>query len=166
MNRIYSIILLLCVTGSLHGQDIRITTFILVRHAEKANDGTRDPALSPEGAERSGKLAALFAETIVGAVYSTNYKRTRNTVTPIAEAKAIEIRSYEATSMAAIDEMLDDHVGETIIVAGHSNTIPAIANHLLGRKEFSDYDESDYGNILIVTVVGNPRTAAVIRLRY
>ena len=166
MNRIYSIILLLCVTGSLQGQNIRLTTFVLVRHAEKANDGTGDPALSPGGAARSEKLSSLFSETKVGAVYSTNYKRTRNTVAPLAEAKGIEIRTYEPTNMADIDKMLKDHAGETIIVAGHSNTIPGIANHLLGRKEFRGFDESDYGNILIVTVIDNPRAASVTRLRY
>lgn len=166
MNRIYSIILLLCATGAIQAQDVTMTTFILVRHAEKANDGTRDPALSAEGAERSEKLAALFSETKVGAVYSTNYKRTRNTLIPIAEARGIEIRAYEPTGMAAIDKMGEDHKGETIIVSGHSNTIPAIANHLLGRKEFADFDESDYGNILIVAVVDNPRAASVTRLRY
>ena len=166
MNRIFSIIVFLSATGALQAQDVTITTVILVRHAEKANDGTRDPALSAEGAERSAKFASLFSETKIGAVYSTNYKRTRNTLIPVAEARGIEIRAYEPTSMAGIDKMVEDHNGETIIVAGHSNTIPAIANHLLGRKEFSDFDESDYGNILIISIVTNPRVATVMRLRY
>ena len=160
--------MLLCATGcNARRKTSRITTIILVRHAEKANDGTRDPALSTEGAKRSENLAALFSETKIGAVYSTNYQtHEKHASSPLAEAKGIEILSYEPTSMAAIDKMVEDHKGETIIVSGHSNTIPAIANHLLGRKEFADFDESDYGNILIISVVTNPRVATVMRLRY
>jgi hypothetical protein len=38
-----------------------------------------------------------------------------------------------------------------VIVAGHSNTTPALANVILGRQEFTTgFDESDYDNILIV----------------
>ena len=38
-----------------------------------------------------------------------------------------------------------------MIVVGHSNTTPALANVILGKQEFTTgFDESDYDNILIV----------------
>ncbi len=166
MKKVLVVLFILIGSSALHAQNPVVTTFILVRHAEKTNDGTSDPELSPEGKERANRLASLLAETTVAAVYSTKYKRTENTVKPIATVRDLVVDFYEPANTKAIDDMLRDHAGSTIVVCGHSNTIPRIANQLLGSHEFDDFDESDYGNILVVTVVAEPRVATVTRLRY
>ena len=38
----------------------KITTFVLLRHAEKGNDGTDDPDLNPEGVERAARLVQIL----------------------------------------------------------------------------------------------------------
>lgn len=142
-----------------------LTTFVLVRHAEKASDGTEDPELKPEGNERAQRFAALFAQANIEAVYSTRFKRTKNTVTPIAQSKGLNVQVYESMKPELVDELITKHAGKTVVIGGHSNTVPQIANVLLGKTEFQSFPDSEYGNILIITLVkrGDGR---VVRLTY
>lgn len=156
------ILLLFYVTGWAQSG---ITTFILVRHAEKISDGSDDPDLRPEGLQRAKDLVTLLDRSKVDAIYSTSFKRTRNTIVPLAEAKKLQVLSYDAFKAAPIEQMLKEHRGGTVVICGHSNNIPWIANFLTGDKQVADYDDTDYGNILIVSVVA-PGQARVTWLRY
>ena len=147
----------------LHGQ--QITTFILVRHAEKAADASKDPELSEAGAQRALRLAAMLKETKVDAVYSTAYKRTMNTVGPLAKEKGMEVRTYDPQKTGPIDDILKNFSGGTIIVCGHSNTIPWTANYLTGKESFKNFEDSEYGNVLIVEVVEKGK-GKVVWLKY
>jgi 2,3-bisphosphoglycerate-dependent phosphoglycerate mutase len=143
-----------------------ITTFILLRHAEKASDGTKDPDLSEVGKSRAESLVMLFANTKIDAIYSTNYKRTQNTVMPLAKAKALSVFNYDGSKLEEIDALLEKFKGQTILLSGHSNTTPAIANYLTGHKdEFETFDDTDFGNIIILSVVQRGE-AKVTWLRY
>lgn len=129
-----------------------LTTFILVRHAEKGNDDPRDPSLSPEGEARAQKLAEVLADQQITAIYSTPFKRTQNTAKPVAAAKGLSVESYDFRSQTYLQEMLQKHAGGTILISGHSNTTPQVANMLIGKESFQTLDESEYGMIFIVTV--------------
>lgn len=129
------------------------TTFILVRHAEKEDDDTRNPPLSEVGVQRANDLMDLLAKADIIAIYSTDYDRTQMTVAPLAEVKEMSILSYGwKDPKALITEMLEKHKGGTIVISGHSNTTPVLANILLGEEKYAQFDDSDYGNLLIVTV--------------
>lgn len=52
------------------------SSFVIVRHAEKANDDPRDPNLSEAGRARAERLAAALKNQPVRAVYATAYRRT------------------------------------------------------------------------------------------
>jgi broad specificity phosphatase PhoE len=166
MRKIYwlSLIILLAYTGA-SAQDNSITTFILVRHAEKGNDGS-DPELKPEGLDRAMKLATMLKNTPVDAVYSSNYKRTRNTVFPLAKEKGIEIQTYDAGKSEVIDTILSKYAGGTVVICGHSNTVPQLANVLTGKQDFKNFEDSDYGNLLIISVVKKGSVAKVTWLSY
>lgn len=151
---------------ALQAQAQQVTTFILVRHAEKAQDGSKDPSLSEEGNARAKRLDDLLNRTNIDAIYTTAYKRTRSTVEPIAQTKGVSILEYEPQRESAIDAMLKDHAGKTILVTGHSNTIPEIANWLTGTKQFKDFEDTDYGNVIIVSLVSKGTGAKVTWLRY
>src|SRR4051812_24667993 len=93
-------VIITCLIGVLCGgvtalQAQQITTFILVRHAEKMADAGKDPALSSEGNARTKRLVSLLEKTTIDAIYTTPYKRTRSTVEPLAQAKRLTIREYE-----------------------------------------------------------------------
>ena len=75
-----------------------ITTFILVRHAEKIDDG-QNPDLSPEGYERAKLLAEMLSKTSIDAVYSTNLTRTTETVRSIAEENEVDLQFYATQNL-------------------------------------------------------------------
>jgi 2,3-bisphosphoglycerate-dependent phosphoglycerate mutase len=155
---------IICLVQTVSAQT-ELTTFILVRHAEKGTEGGDDPNLKPEGNERAKKFAALFTQATVDAIYSTRFKRTKNTVTPLAQSKGLEVQVYESMKSEAVDELIKKHAGKTIVVAGHSNTIPQIANVLLGKNEFQQFPDTEYGNILVITLVKRG-DGKVVRLQY
>lgn len=142
-----------------------LTTFILIRHAEKKADGSKNPELTEEGAKRAQKLVSLLQRTKVAAVYSTDYIRTRSTVEPLAKSLSLEVKIYEPFKKEPIDRMLTEYTGKTVVICGHSNNIPWIANYLQGTESIQDFADTDYGNMLIVTVtaVGH---ASVTWLRF
>ena len=143
-----------------------ITTFILVRHAEKADDGTKNPPLTKEGFARSNDLYDLLASTNVTAIYSTDYKRTQMTVDLLAVEKGLEILSYGwKDPKGLLTAMLEKHAGGIIVISGHSNTTPTVANILLGEEKLAQFDDGDYGNLLVVTVTELGK-GKLVHLRY
>lgn len=143
-----------------------LTTIILVRHAEKVDESS-DPDLSDAGYNRAEKLAEMFQRVSFDAVYSTNFKRTQETAKPIAEMNELEIQSYNSQNPSSqVNKWLEVHDGSTILVSGHSNSTPTFANTILGEDHFeSSFDESDYGNILVITISDDGKKK-LLHLRY
>jgi broad specificity phosphatase PhoE len=111
-----------------------IATFIVVRHAEKGLDDTRDPSLSAAGTARAQRLAGLLADVPLTAAYATAYRRTRQTAQPAADAHAIAVTAYDAKSPVAafVSRLRATHAHGTVLVVGHSNTVPGIVAALSG----------------------------------
>jgi broad specificity phosphatase PhoE len=135
------------------GQEIP-TTFILLRHAEKdMKQSTNNPDLSDEGKKRADRLASMLDKTTVTAIYSSDYKRTRQTVQPLAQRKGLPIQTYVPNKEEDIDAILARNRGGTVVVAGHSNTIPQFVNYLLGEPKYHTFEDGEYGNLLIVSLI-------------
>lgn len=143
----------------------KLTTVILVRHAEKENDGSNNPELSEAGKKRALLLVDMFSKTKIDAIYSTNFKRTEATVAPLASQHSLPITHYDGAKPAEVDEMISKWKGGTILICGHSNTTPAIINRLIGKEEYKTFDDGDYRNLVILTFasVGD---AKITWLRY
>ncbi|GAA4861554.1 phosphoglycerate mutase family protein [Luteimonas vadosa] len=122
-------------------------TFVVVRHAEKAADDPSDPVLAEAGRQRAAALAASLADEPVVAVYSTDYRRTRQTAAPVAARHGLEVRPYDATQPADTfaRELRNRHPAGTVVVVGHSNTVPAIVSALCACT-VAAMDESEYDN--------------------
>lgn len=129
------------------------TTIWVLRHAEKADDGTKDPALSDAGRARAAALAARLADTGVTVILSTGYERTRATVRPLAEASGLEITEYDPVDFAGLAERVRAIEG-TVVVVGHSNTVIPIVNALGGEAE-GEMTEADYGRLYRISVEGD-----------
>jgi len=127
------------------------TRLYLARHAEKADDGTRDPDLNAKGEKRAERLAAVLQDKNIDAIYSTPYKRTRQTAQPLAEALGQSVRTYPPTDMTHVFDFVANHQGGNLLVVGHSNTIPAMANWLLGKEELSQLGEKAYGDLFMIS---------------
>ena len=66
-------------------------TIILVRHAETV-DASQDPDLSAEGKERAQRLRSIVKNYKPGAIYSTDFKRTRDTVAPMGSGVSLRYK--------------------------------------------------------------------------
>ncbi len=142
------------------------TTIILVRHAEKAAEPAADPPLTAAGAARAGTLAEVVRDAGVTAIVSTQYQRTRETVAPTAATLGItaDVLDARLTARATADTLLARYRGRTVLVAGHSNTVPAIAA-ALGAPRPADICDAGYDNMFVVSI---PPTGAptVMRLHF
>jgi 2,3-bisphosphoglycerate-dependent phosphoglycerate mutase len=143
----------------------QITTLILVRHAEKAAGVWEDPGLTPSGAARADELAYILKYVELDAIYSTSFERTKQTVFPTAKQKGLEVKLYKPNDKGFLKKILEAFPGGTVLIVGHSNTIPKLANELAGQAMFSDLDDAIYDN-LFVACVPSGGNATVIRMRF
>ncbi len=127
-------------------------TIILVRHAEKADAISVDAELSAEGKHRAERLVRVIKRFKPGAVYSTDFKRTRDTAGPMAARRGLQVQIYDARKPADLIDTVMKSKTKRFLIVGHSNTIPGLAN-LLGKKElFKNLDDSEHGAIWIVRI--------------
>lgn len=121
-------------------------TFMLVRHAEKAQDDPRDPGLLPAGEARARRLAEMLANAPLRAVYATPFRRTRLTAAPTADAHGLSIWIHDPAEPPAITaaRLRDTHRDGVVLVVGHSNTLPPLAAALCGC-DVAPMPESEYG---------------------
>ncbi len=140
---------ILCFASVAVAQDKLI---ILVRHAEKAVVAPEesDPDLSAEGRERALRFMKVAMRYRPGAVYSTLYKRTRQTAEPIAAARAKEIQIYDAAKQAELVDRILKSKTKRFVVVGHSNTVPFLANLFAGKEIFRQLLDTEYGVFYVV----------------
>jgi broad specificity phosphatase PhoE len=139
-----------------------VTTIILVRHAEKETTTGNDPALTIAGKTRAQKLATMFPNARPDEMYSTPYIRTRETLTPWSKASGVAIADYNPADQPEFADELKKKKGKTIVIAGHSNTIPALVNLLLDADKYKTLDDSVYNKIFVITIKKGKAKSKVI----
>lgn len=142
------------------------TTIILVRHAEKqTTPDMPDPSLTEAGAARAAALARVLADAPMDAVFVTQFRRTQETAAPTAAAHGLEAMQRDAGDVAGTAaEILRKHEDETVLVCGHSNTVPAMIRSLGVDTDLS-LTEQDYDDLFVVTV-DDDGDASLLRLHY
>ena len=148
-------------------------TVIIVRHGEKleklervdVDKDAKDPPLSVVGMARAEKLAQMLSATKINAIYVTQYRRTAMHATPLATRQGITPMVVPAADTAALIKRLASHgADETVLVVGHSNTVPLVLKGL-GAVEEVKITEDEYDNLFMV--VPKPGAApTVTRLKY
>ncbi len=145
------------------------TVVLVVRHAEKSAP-SGDVPLSAAGESRAQALVAIGREAGVSAVITTQFQRTRQTAAPLATAlgitpEVIDVKGGVAEHVAGIAQAIKTrHAGRTVLVVGHSNTVPAIVTALGGPK-LPDLCDDFYDDFFTV-VVSSDGSARVVHARY
>lgn len=139
------------------------TTILIVRHADRAG---QSDSLSAAGDARAQELARVLATANVRAIYHSDTKRTRDTAAPLAAALELEPVQYPAKEITAlIERILRDHAGETVLVVGHSNTVPMIVA-AAGGPAIPEIDEKEFDGLFIVTMRCPDQNSALTNLQY
>lgn len=143
--------ILLFSTSVFSQQQEQITRIIIVRHAEKKEDGSKNPSLSEEGKIRAERLNKMLSDFPIDKLYATPYARTKETLEPIAKTRKLEINKYGPLDKEFAKNLVHNEMGKTILLAGHSNSCPPLVNLLIKEDKYNILDESDYGKIWILT---------------
>jgi phosphohistidine phosphatase SixA len=146
------------------------TTVFLVRHAEKASDAGDDPPLTEIGRRRADDLATTLRDAGVEVVVVSERRRTHETAAPLVRARGIafdtvRLGSTVAEHAAAVARRIREaHRGRTVLVVGHSNTIPPIVA-ALGGPRFPDICDPVHSELftMLIRETGSPQ---LVRSRY
>ena len=133
----------------------------IVRHAEKANTGGKDPELSVQGQKRADALAHILKDSQIASVFVTEFKRTQETAVPTARAAHVSPTVLPANDIGALAENLRALNGNAVVV-GHGNTIPNLMKALDIRTPVN-ISEDDYSEIFVVLLSDPPQ---LLRLHY
>ena len=144
------------------------TVVVVVRHAETAGGMGGDPALSEAGTARAQALVDLLKNANVAAIYATQYQRTRLTAAPLADALHLSVNTIQASNpmqahVDAIAAKVKEHAGKTVLVVGHSNTVPMIVK-ALGGPDIGSIPETEYDNLF--TIITGASGVRLVRSRY
>ena len=154
----------------------KATTVILVRHAERMDAPREDPPLSETGVARSQKLAGLLAEAGIKVIYTSQFLRTKQTAEPLAKQLGITVTPLNIksnpsnprqVSEQSTREMVDkimERAGDTVLIVGHSNSVPDIIK-MLGGDMVPNIDEKKFDDLFIVMVYAKGK-AKVAHLKY
>ena len=133
---------------------------VLVRHAEKAVAPAGDVALSETGQARAEELAIALAEARLDTIVTTQFRRTRDTAAPLSRGLTVTPVVVQAGSDTASHAMAVAAAvragGSSVLVVGHSNTVPAIIA-ALGGPVMEALCETEYSNLFTLALVpGQP----------
>lgn len=145
-------------------QTLDQTTVIVVRHTEKLPD-EEDPSLSAAGVARAETLSRALADLPVAALFASQYKRARETLSPLSARFGIPIQVHEARDVVGLARIIrSEYVGQVVVVAGHSNTVPALVR-ALGVESVADIPEDEYDDLFVVRLHAD-RRATALHLNY
>jgi len=143
--------------------DSALVTVLLVRHAEKNTAMLgHDVPLSDGGRRRAQTLARVAAEAGVSTIYVTPTLRAKQTAVPLAQLLGDTLTVIDSID-ATVARLRTRHWGKTVLVVGHSDTVPQIIRALTGRKAPVFGPEFD---VLYVVTLTRDGRSSVTRLRY
>lgn len=151
-------------------------TVFLIRHAEREEEPRQDPPLSKDGIARSQALAQVLSGAGIKAILTSQYNRTKQTGEPLAAKLGLTItpftlklstsnpRQVAEESTAEVTNKILEYAGQSVLVIGHSNSIPDVIK-MLGGDVVPTMDERKFDDLYIVTVYAKGK-AKVVQLKY
>jgi phosphohistidine phosphatase SixA len=146
----------------------RTTVVVLVRHAEPSTATGGDPDLSPAGERRAAQLGKFLAEVLEGQVvddlYAADTRRAQQTAAAVANQFKLPVNLLAGSDWSGLGSRIRrDHRGETVLVVGYANTLPAVVTQLAGSHVA--LEEDDFSSVFVV-LLPSPGQARVLRLQY
>lgn len=139
------------------------TTIIVVRHAEKAQDGGADPPLTDAGELRAALLATMFGDADkpghIDAIFVSPTVPNRMTAAPLAarlHVTPIVVAVQDARDLAR--RVMREYSGRRVLVVGRGDIVTGIVESLTGTAGLPPLHEDEYGTMYVVTVpkIGRP----------
>jgi broad specificity phosphatase PhoE len=122
----------------------------IMRHLQKTTG--EDPPLTEEGKILADMVAGMlgFDDFNIKGVFATKTRRAMQTAQPLADFVKVPVRPYDPRDIAGLVAAVEAVPG-SVLVVGHSNTVPDLVAAFGGRKP-PPLGEADYGTIYQVAV--------------
>ncbi len=144
------------------------TVIYLVRHAEPEfpphNEDPSNPSLNEAGKLRASELATTLVSAGITRIFSTDYNRTRETVSPLANKLNLEIELYDPAKLEDFVQELMTLPG-SILVSGQGTSTQKLVQ-LLGGDSGKPIDTMREFGRLYVVVSKSDQPAITAQLQY
>lgn len=134
------------------GRDASSPDIYVMRHLHTPA-GVSDPDLTDEGRSVAQLLVRWFRRDRPEVIYVSDTKRARQTAEPFARSLNITPKTYRPSDTPGLIAAVSRETG-TVLIVGHSNTVPDIIERLGGQRPAPLVHE-DFGDIWRLT--GAPR---------
>lgn len=111
--------------------------------------GVSDPDLTAEGMKYAAAVEDWFQRDPPNAIYASSTKRAQQTVEPLARRLKLAPKIYDPRDTPGLLAAVSLETG-TVLIVGHSNTVPDIIEKLGGKRP-ADLTHEDFGDIWHVT---------------
>jgi len=157
-------------------EEFKPITVYLVRHAERADEPRQDPPLTEKGTARAQELARILGNANIKAIFTSQFARTKLTAEPLAKQANVAVTSISLSvnpsnprqiseqSTAEVTNKILERAGESVLVVGHSNSIPDVIK-MLGGDVTPTIDEKKFDDLFVVTVYAKGK-AKVAHMKY
>lgn len=113
-------------------------------------------AISDVGVARAKALAEITRQAGVQVIITTQFLRTKQTAGPTADAlgltpTVVATQADLPGHLAAVAAAARQQAGKTVLVVGHSNTVPGIVAALGGTK-YPDLCDAEYDALFTVVI--------------
>ena len=145
------------------------TVVVLARHAEKVVSSIQDPPLSEEGEQRAERLAQMFGRGKgvgkIDAIYVSDARRTQQTAAPLAQRLGTQpIVVPAADTKGLVSRVMREHDGDTVLIVGHSNTVPQLI-HELSDIDVPAIGDDEYDTLYVLSIPSFGH-ASLLRMEY
>jgi broad specificity phosphatase PhoE len=166
---VFALFVAALVTFFIYRSATTTTVVLLARHAEKEVSSIHDPPLSAEGEQRAERLAQMFGRGKgvgkIDAIYVSDARRTQQTAAPLAERLGKQVIVVPAADTKGLaSRVMREHEGDTVLIVGHSNTVPALI-HELGDIDVPPIGDDEYDTLYILSIPSFGH-ASVLRMEY
>jgi phosphohistidine phosphatase SixA len=155
--------------GLVRLRDPRVTTLLLLRHADRANEPGDNPPLSPDGQVRAQDLARVARFSGITRIYRSQMQRSIQTAAPLAAALGLAPLQYTyqgANVTALAQQLLALPRGSKSMVVAHSDSIgPLLAALGSSAGTCPLQGGNDYDNLCVVSRASGQITR-VLHLQY
>lgn len=145
MAFLFRIILALVLVGTISSCSC---TYYVVRHADRFPNGQ----LTPEGVIRASDLWEELSDKKIDEIYTTDIQRTKDTAQPTVDSTGLTPIEIDAHDTPQLVSRLRGTSKKSILVVGHSDTVPVIVDSLMYAAQGIVIGGDDYDNLYIIKV--------------
>lgn len=140
---IFAAAALLAACATAAPEPVREDAYYVMRHLQKAEG--EDPGLTEQGRSCAARLADELSGIGIRAVFASATRRAQETAAPLGARLGLTAQSYDPRDTASLVARVKAAPG-SVLVVGHSNTVPEIVERLGGVRP-GDLTEDRYGEV-------------------